>query len=97
MVSRLMAKYRGREVKLNKPFRTPNKSKKFGVYVKDKSTGNVKVVRFGDPNMRIKKNIPARQRSFLARMGGVLKEVKGQKTLSPAYWSIRAWKKNFPL
>jgi len=92
-----MAKYRGREVKLNKPFRTPNKSKKFGVYVKDKSTGNVKVVRFGDPNMRIKKNIPARQRSFLARMGGVLKEVKGQKTLSPAYWSIRAWKKNFPL
>ena len=92
-----MAKYRGREVKLNKPFRTPNKSKKFGVYVKDKSTGNVKVVRFGDPNMRIKKNIPAKQRSFLARMGGVLKEVKGQKTLSPAYWSIRAWKKNFPL
>ena len=92
-----MAKYRGREVKLNKPFRTPNKSKKFGVYVKDKSTGNVKVVRFGDPNMRIKKNIPARQRSFLARMGSVLKEVKGQKTLSPAYWSIRAWKKNFPL
>jgi len=92
-----MAKYRGREVKLNKPFRTPNKSKKFGVYVKDKSTGNIKVVRFGDPNMRIKKNIPARQRSFLARMGGVLKEVKGQKTLSPAYWSIRAWKKNFPL
>jgi len=92
-----MAKYKGREVKLNKPFRTPNKSKKFGVYVKDKSTGNVKIVRFGDPNMRIKKNIPARQRSFLARMGGVLKEVKGQKTLSPAYWSIRAWKKNFPL
>lgn len=92
-----MAKYRGREVKLNKPFRTPSKSKKFGVYVKDKSTGNIKVVRFGDPNMRIKKNIPARQRSFLARMGGVLKEVKGQKNLSPAYWSIRAWKKNFPL
>lgn len=92
-----MANYRGREVKLNKPFRTPNKSKKFGVYVKDRSTGNVKIVRFGDPNMKIKKNIPARQRSFLARMGGVLKQVKGQKTLSPAYWSIRAWKKNFPL
>lgn len=92
-----MATYRGRQVKLNKPFRTPNKSKKFGVYVKDRSTGNVKVVRFGDPNMKIKKNIPARQRSFLARMGGVLKQVRGQKTLSPAYWSIRAWKKNFPL
>lgn len=92
-----MATYRGRQVKLNKPFRTPNKSKKFGVYVKNKSTGNVKVVRFGDPKMKIKKNIPARQRSFLARMGGVLKQVRGQKTLSPAYWSIRAWKKNFPL
>ena len=92
-----MAKYKGRQVKLNKPFRTPNQRKKFGVYVKNKSTGNVKLVRFGDPNMKIKKNIPARQRSFLARMGGVLKQVRGQKTLSPAYWSIRAWKKNFPL
>ena len=92
-----MANYKGRQVKLNKPFRTPKKRKKFGVYVKDKSSGNVKVIRFGDPTMKIKKNIPARQRSFLARMGGVLKQVKGQKTLSPAYWSIRAWKKNFPL
>ena len=95
-----MAKYRGRDVKLNKPFRlsaTESKTKKFGVYVKDKSTGNVKKVTFGARGMSIKKNIPARQKSFLARMGGVLKEVKGQKTLSPAYWSIRAWKKDFPL
>jgi hypothetical protein len=97
MVSRLMAKYRGREVKLNKPFRTPSKSKKFGVYVKDKSTGNVKVVRFGDPNLSIKKTIPARQKSFMARFRPILAKVKGQKNLSPAYWSIRAWKKNFPL
>ena len=97
MVSRLMAKYRGREVKLNKPFRTPSKSKKFGVYVKDKSTGNVKVVRFGDPNLSIKKTIPARPRSFMARFKPILAKVKGQKNLSPAYWSIRAWKKNFPL
>jgi hypothetical protein len=92
-----MAKYRGREVSLNKPFRTPNKSKKFGVYVKDKSTGNVKVVRFGDPNLSIKKTIPARQKSFMARFRPILAKVKGQKNLSPAYWSIRAWKKNFPL
>ena len=92
-----MAKYRGRSVKLNKPFRTPNESKKFAVYVRDKKTDNVKKVRFGDPNMKIKKNIPARQKSFLARMGGVLKQVKGQKSLSPAFWSIKAWKKNFPL
>ena len=92
-----MAKYRGKTVKLNKPFRTPGESKKFAVYVRDKKTDNVKKVRFGDPNMKIKKSIPSRQKSFFARMGGVLKEVKGQKTLSPAYWSIRAWKKDFPL
>jgi hypothetical protein len=90
-----MAKYRGRSVKLNKPFRTPGQRKKFAVYVKNRSTGNVKKVRFGDPTMKIKKNIPARQRSFMARMGGVLKRVRGQKTLSPAYWSIQAWKKGF--
>ena len=79
----------------NKPKRTPNGPKKSAVLAK--KGDQVKLVRFGDPNMSIKKNIPARQRSFLARMGGVLKQVKGQKTLSPAYWSIRAWKKNFPL
>ena len=82
---------------LNKIIRDNTGSKKFKVYVKNKSTGNIKTVRFGDPNMSIKKNIPARQRSFLARMGGVLRQVKGQKSLSPAFWSIRAWKKNFPL
>ena len=92
-----MAKYRGREVKLNKPFRTPGERKKFAVYVRDKKTDNIKKVRFGDPNMKIKKSIPARQKSFLARMGGVLKQVKGQKSLSPAFWSIKALKKNFPL
>ena len=92
-----MAKNRGRAVKLNKPFRTPGERKKFAVYVRDKKTDNIKKVRFGDPNMKIKKSIPARQKSFLARMGGVLKQVKGQKSLSPAFWSIKAWKKNFPL
>ena len=54
-----MATYKGRSVKLNKPFRTPNKSKKFGVYVKDRSSGNVKIGRLGDPNLSIKKSIPA--------------------------------------
>ena len=29
-----MAKYQGRTVKLNKPFRTSGERKKFGVYVK---------------------------------------------------------------
>lgn len=69
--------------------------KKFKVYVKDRKTGNVKKVNFGDKGMSIKKHIPARKRSFMARMGGVLKKVRGQKTLSAAYWSIRAWRKGF--
>ena len=89
-----MAEYRGKQVKLNKPFRlsaSESKRKKFGVYVKEKATGKIKKVTFGARGMSIKKSIPARQKSFLARMGGVLKEVKGQKSLSPAYWSLKAW------
>ena len=88
-----MAEYRGRKVKLNKPMR--GDIKKFKVFVKDKRTGNVKKVNFGSKEMSIKKHIPARKRSFMARMGGVLKRVKGQKNLSPAYWAVQSWKKGF--
>jgi hypothetical protein len=88
-----VAKYQGREVKLNKPSR--GDTKKFKVFVKDRSTGRVKKVNFGSKEMSIKKSIPARKRSFDARMGGVLKRVKGQKNLSAAYWSLQAWKKGF--
>ena len=85
-----MAKYQGRTVKLNKIMR--GDVKKFKVFVRDRSSGRIKKVNFGSKTMSIKKHIPARKRSFLARMGGVLKKVKGQKNLSPAYWSIRSWK-----
>lgn len=85
-----MAKYQGRTVKLNKI--QQGDVKKFKVFVRDRSTGNIKKVNFGDKTMRIKKNIPARKRSFMARMGGVLKKVKGQKNLSPAYWAIKSWR-----
>ena len=85
-----MAKYQGRTVKLNKIQR--GDVKKFKVFVRDRSTGNIKKVNFGSKTMRIKKNIPARKRSFMARMGGVLKKVKGQKNLSPAYWAIKSWR-----
>ena len=86
-----MAEYQGKQVRLDKPSRITKGEagygrKKFKVYVKDGD--KVKKVMFGDPNMSIKSNIPARKRSFMARMGGVLKKVKGQKTLSPAYWSL---------
>tara|TARA_Y100000591_G_scaffold331951_1_gene367534 strand:- start:1322 stop:1600 length:279 start_codon:yes stop_codon:yes gene_type:complete len=92
-----MAKFKGRSVTLNKPFRSPTGTKKFAVYVRNRRTNRVQIVRFGFRGMSIKKNIPSRQRSFLARMGGVLKRVKGQKSLSPAFWSMRSWRKGFKI
>ena len=85
-----MAKYKGRTVKLNKPSR--GDVKKFKVFVRDRSSGRVKKINFGSKTMSIKKHIPARKRSFMARMGGVLKKVRRQKSLSPAYWSLRSWR-----
>tara|TARA_R100000231_G_scaffold28505_1_gene25312 strand:+ start:18009 stop:18281 length:273 start_codon:yes stop_codon:yes gene_type:complete len=90
-----MAKYQGKTVKLNTPMR--GDVKKFKVFVRDRSTGNVKKINFGQKGMTIKRNNPARRRSFNARMGAVLDNVKGQKTLSAAYWSLQAWKKDFKL
>ena len=77
---------------LNKIIRDNTGSKKFKVFVKDKSTGNIKTVRFGDPNMKIKRNSTSNRESFMARHGATLKKVKGQKNLSPVYWAIRSWK-----
>ena len=82
---------------LNKILRNPNKNKKYMVYVRDKSSGNIKKVSFGDPNLSIKRNNPDRQKSFLARMVAVLKKVDGQKNLSPAYWAVKSWKKGTKL
>ena len=93
-----MAKYRGRTVTLNKPFRTSGERKKFGVYVRNKKTGNVQVVRFGDPNMTIKKNNPERQKSFLARHGATLKRMRAkgrQVNLQPVFWALKSWRKGF--
>ena len=92
-----MATYKGRKVKLNKPFRATGGNKKFGVYVKNNRTGRVQIVRFGAKGMSIKKNIPARQRSFMARFRPILAKVKGQKNLSPAYWAVQSWKKGFKI
>ena len=60
------AEYKGKKVQLGKPHRTPGENKKFAVYVKS-SSGNIKKVRFGDPNLKIKNNNPARAKSFRAR------------------------------
>ncbi len=78
--------YQGRTVKLNKPFRTPDGPKKFSVYVKNEK-GNVVKVNFGDPNMKIKKDIPERRRSFRARHNC---DNPGPKWKA-RYWSCKAW------
>ena len=80
-----MAKYQGRTVKLNTPIRTPGESKKFKVYVKDGD--KVKVVRYGDPNMSIRKSNPAARKSFRARHNC---DNPGPKT-KPRYWSCKNW------
>ena len=80
------AEYQGRDVPLGKKMKGDVKKSK--VYVKDPSTGNVKKVEFGDPNMRIKKNIPARRKSFRARHNC---DNPGPKTKA-RYWSCYQWR-----
>lgn len=80
------SEYQGRKVQLGKPFRTPSGPKKFSVYVKNEK-GNVVKVNFGDPNMKIKKNIPERRKSFRARHNC---DNPGPRWKA-RYWSCRAW------
>jgi hypothetical protein len=82
----LASEYQGRKVTLNKPFRTPDGPKKFSVYVKN-DKGNVVKVNFGDPNMKIKKNIPERRKSFRARHNC---DNPGPK-YKARYWSCKMW------
>jgi hypothetical protein len=89
------AEYRGRKVPLGKPMR--GDVKKFKVYVKDPSSGNVKKVNFGhggtsakragQKTMKIKKSNPARRKSFRARHNCAN---PGPRTKA-RYWSCRAW------
>jgi hypothetical protein len=80
------SEYQGRKVTLNKPFRTSDGPKKFSVYVKNEK-GNVVKVNFGDPNMKIKKNIPERRKSFRARHNC---DNPGPRWKA-RYWSCKAW------
>lgn len=82
------ATFKGKKVTLNKPFRTPGGPKKSAVYVDPDGDGKAKIVRFGDPNLSIKKHRPARKRSYCARSSG-----QGNLTnkASANYWSRRAW------
>lgn len=80
------AEFKGKSVDLNKPFRTPGGPRKFAVYVKN-SDGRVVIVRFGDPNMEIKRDDPDRRKSFRARHQC---DTAKDKT-TPRYWSCRMW------
>lgn len=82
----IAAEKKGKKVTLNKPVRTPGGPKKFSVYVKNEK-GNVVKVNFGDPNMKIKKNIPERRKSFRARHKC---DTPGPKWKA-RYWSCKNW------
>ena len=78
--------YQGKKVTLNKPFYTPGERKKSAVYVKN-ANGNVIKVRFGDPNMTIKKHIPANRKSFRARM----RCDTAKDPTKPRTWACKSW------
>ena len=83
----LGSEYQGRKVNLNKPFRTPDGPKKFSVYVKN-DKGNVVKVNFGDPNMEIKRDNPARRKSFRARHQC---DTNPGPKWKARYWSCKMW------
>jgi hypothetical protein len=79
-------KYRGETFAgYNKPKRTPGKSKKSAVLAK--KGDEVKLVRYGDSKMTIKKSQPARRKSFRARH----KCDTAKDKFSARYWSCKAW------
>jgi hypothetical protein len=77
---------------LNKPFRTPSGPKKFSVYTKNEK-GNVVKVNFGDPNMEIKRDDPARRKNFRARHNCANPGPKWKAR----YWSCYQWRAGAPV
>ena len=84
-----MIVYRGiRFSGYNKPKKTPKGPKKSADLAKK---GNqVKLVRFGDPNMSIKKDQPARRKSFRARHNCDAVQKK-KDVFTAGYWSCKNW------
>jgi len=79
-------KYRGETFAgYNKPKRTSGGAKKFAVLAK--KGDEVKLVRFGDPDMEIKADNPERRKSFRARMRCDTATDK----FTPRYWACKAW------
>ena len=78
------AEYQGRTVTLNKPMR--GDTAKYKVYVTN-DKGNVIKVNFGDKKMSIKRDDPARRKSFRARHKC---DQKKDRTTA-GYWSCKMW------
>jgi hypothetical protein len=78
------AVYKGRKVQLGK--RMAGDVKKFKVYVRNEK-GNVVKVNFGQKGVKIKKNNPARRKSFRARHNCTNPGPRWKAR----YWSCRAW------
>jgi len=72
----------------NKQKRTPGKSKKFAVLAK--KGDQVKIVRYGDPNLSIKKSQPKRRKSFRARHNCDAVQKK-KDVFTASYWSCKNW------
>jgi len=86
--SQIKAQKEKKKAPLNKPFRLPSGSKKkFGVYVKN-DKGNTVIVKFGDPNMSIKRDNPNRRKAFRSRHS--CDDNPGPKWKA-RYWSCRMW------
>ena len=79
------AEHQGKEVTLNKPMR--GGAKKYHVYVKDPSSGNVKKISFGDVHggLTSKVSDPKARKSFAARHKC---DTKKDKTTA-GYWAYR--------
>ena len=69
----------------NKTKKARTKTKKFAVLAKSGNT--VKLIRYGDANMTIKKSNPARRKSFRARH----RCATATNKLSARYWSCKKW------
>jgi hypothetical protein len=70
----------------NKPRRTPSHATKSHIVVA-KEGDKIKTIRFGDQNMKVKKDQPARRKSFRARHKCDEKKSK----LTAGYWSCKNW------
>ena len=80
-----MSKLNKKKMACNKPRRTPDGPKKF--VVKACQGGKEKIIRYGDPKMKIRKSNPEARKSFRARHKCDSKPSK----LTARYWSCRNW------